>query len=80
MHQKWRRQTVSKNAILIDGEGQYAGRDKVRAMLSTGRILTAEDCGDHIYTRGDATEAYRTLSPAVTSVLRDVYFVGGTYS
>jgi hypothetical protein len=79
MHQNWRRQTLSKNAILIDGRGQYAGRDKAQAMKSTGRIAMAEDRGDHIYIRGDATAAYRTLSPEVTSVVRDVYFVHDSY-
>ena len=79
MHQNWRRQTRSKNAILIDGKGQYAGKDKAQAMQSTGRIETAEDRGDHVYIRGDATAAYRILSPQVTSVTREVYFVGGQY-
>lgn len=79
MHQNWRRQTVSKNAILIDGKGQYAGKDKVRAMGSAGRIVTAEDRGDHIFAQGDATAAYQSLTPEVTSVLRDVYFVNDSY-
>ncbi|MEM7488156.1 MAG: heparinase II/III family protein [Pseudomonadota bacterium] len=79
MHQDWRRQTHSKNAILIDGKGQYAGRDKVRAMGATGRITAAEDRGHHVFLQGDATEAYRSLSPQVTSVLRDVYFVNREY-
>lgn len=79
MHQAWRRQTLSKNAILIDGRGQYAGKDKTIAMQSTGQILTAEDHGDHIYIQGDATAAYRTMSPEVTKVLRDVYIVNREY-
>ena len=79
MHQKWRRQTRSKNAILINGNGQYAGKDKAQAMRSTGQILTAEEREDHIYIQGDATEAYRTLTPEVTKVLRDVYFVRDQY-
>ncbi len=79
MHQNWRRQTRSKNAILINGKGQYAGKDKAQAMRSTGEILTAEDRGDHVYIQGDATEAYRSLSPEVTKVLRDVYFVANRY-
>ncbi len=79
MHQQWRRQTRSKNAILINGNGQYASRDKAQAMRSTGRIVTAEDRSDHIYMQGDATEAYRTLTPDVTSVLRDIYFVHNQY-
>lgn len=79
MHQSWRRQTRSKNAILINGKGQYAGRDKPQAMRSTGRIEVAEDRGDHYYIRGDATAAYQTLSPEVSSVLRDIYFVNNEY-
>ncbi|SLN51961.1 Heparinase II/III-like protein [Pseudoruegeria aquimaris] len=79
MHQVWRRQTQSKNAILINGKGQYAGRDKAEAMRSTGRIEVAEDRGDHIYIKGDATAAYRTLSPEVTLATREVYFVNRQY-
>ncbi|WP_341367242.1 DUF4962 domain-containing protein [Yoonia sp. BS5-3] len=79
MHQNWRRKTVSKNGILINGEGQYSGKDKVQAMSSTGKINVAEDRGDHIFIQGDATAAYQTLSPQVSSVLRDVYFVANSY-
>ncbi len=79
MHQKWRRQTRSKNAILVGGKGQYADKDKARAMAATGRILAAEERGDHIYIKGDATEAYRSLSPVVTLAEREVYFVQNSY-
>ena len=79
MHQGWRRQTRSKNALLIDGQGQYAGKDKAQAMRSAGRLITAEKREDHIYIQADATQAYRMLSPHVTSVLRDVYFVNDSY-
>ena len=79
MHQGWRRQTRSKNAILINGKGQYADKDKARAMAATGRIITAEDRGEEIYIHGDATAAYRSLSPEVTSVSREVHFVHDSY-
>lgn len=79
MHQKWRRQTHSKNAILINGKGQYAGKDKVLAMQSAGQITAAEQRDTHIFIQGDATAAYQTLSPEVTSVKRDVYFVQNEY-
>lgn len=79
MHQDWRRQTRSKNAILINGKGQYAGKDKAQAMRSTGKIITAADHGDHIYIQGDATAAYQSLTPEVISVLRDIYFVNNQY-
>ncbi|AMY71012.1 DUF4962 domain-containing protein [Frigidibacter mobilis] len=79
MHKHWRRETRSKNAILIDGKGQYSGDNKAQAMAAAGRIVTAEDRGDHVFIRGDATAAYKLLSPAVTSVLRDVYVVNNEY-
>ena len=79
MHQNWRRQTRSKNAILIDGKGQYAGKDKALAMRSSGQIIEAVKHDDHIYIQGDATAAYQSLSPDVTKVLRDVYFVNNSY-
>lgn len=79
MHQQWRRQTRSKNAILIDGRGQYAGRDKAQAMRSCGRIITAVEHPDHVFVQGDATAAYQTLTPEVTSVIRDVYLVHDQY-
>ena len=79
MHQNWRRQTRSKNAILINGKGQYAGKDKAQAMRSTGQILHAVEKDDHIFIQGDAAAAYKTLSPEVTKVLRDVYFVNDSY-
>lgn len=79
MHREWRRQTRSKNAILINGKGQYAEKDKSRAMTASGRILAAEEHDDHIYIHGDATEAYRSLSPEVTRAGREIYFVRNSY-
>ncbi len=70
MHQNWRRQTRFGNAILLDGKGQYAGRDKARAMQSAGRIEGTGDRHDHGFIRGDTT-----LTPEVRRVARDVYFV-----
>ncbi len=79
MHQNWRRQTHSKNAILIDSKGQYAGKDKSVAMRSSGDIVSAVQRDDHIYIQGDATAAYQSLTPEVTKVLRDIYFVNNSY-
>jgi hypothetical protein len=79
MHQNWRRQTLSKNAILINGKGQYAGADKALAIRASGRIETAEERENHIYIRGDATDAYASLNPAVSRVLRETYFVEDSY-
>ncbi len=79
MHQDWRRQTRSKNAILIDGQGQYAGKDKARAMRATGQITKAEEREDHIFISGDATAAYRSLNDAVEAVTREIYFVRNAF-
>lgn len=79
MHRQWRRQTRSKNAILINGKGQYAEKDKSRAMRATGKILAAEEFADHSYIRGDATAAYQSLSPEVTLAEREIYFVKNSY-
>ncbi|NDR59276.1 DUF4962 domain-containing protein [Aliiruegeria sabulilitoris] len=79
MHRNWRRQTRSKNAILINGKGQYADRDKAMTARATGKLITAEERGDHFYIKGDATEAYKVLSPEVTKVEREVYFVHDSY-
>ncbi|WP_368188501.1 DUF4962 domain-containing protein [Aestuariibius sp. HNIBRBA575] len=79
MHQDWRKQTKSKNAILINGQGQYAGRDKAMQMQSVGTIKAAQQHDDHIYIKGDATPAYKLVSPEVTSVEREVYFVRDSY-
>jgi hypothetical protein len=79
MHRNWRRQTRSKNAILIDGQGQYAEMDKARAARAAGRIEAAEDRGNHVYIAGDATAAYAVLNADVTHVRREVYFVHDSY-
>lgn len=79
MHRNWRRQTRSKNAILINGKGQYAEKDKSKAMAATGRILAAEQREDHIFIKGDATPAYQSLSPEVTLAEREIYFVRNSY-
>ncbi len=79
MHRKWRRQTRSKNAILINGKGQYAEKDKSKAMAATGRIIAAENRDDHVFIHGDATAAYQSLSPEVTRAAREIYFVRNSY-
>lgn len=79
MHRNWRRQTRSKNAVLIDGKGQYADMDKALAARATGRILSAEDRGDHVYIAGDATAAYAVVNPKITDVRREVYFIHDQY-
>ena len=79
MHRNWRRQTRSKNAILINGKGQYAEKDKSKALGATGKIMAAEQREDHIYICGDATPAYQSLSPEVTHAEREIYFVRNSY-
>ncbi|MEL6609303.1 MAG: heparinase II/III family protein, partial [Pseudomonadota bacterium] len=79
MHRNWRRQTRSKNAILINGKGQYAEKDKAKALAANGRILAAEEREDHTYICGDATAAYQSLSPEVTRAEREIYFVRNSY-
>ncbi|MEO0830229.1 MAG: DUF4962 domain-containing protein, partial [Pseudomonadota bacterium] len=79
MHRNWRRQTRSKNGILINGKGQYAEKDKTKAMASSGRIVAAEQREDHIFIHGDATAAYQSMSPEVTRVEREIYFVRNDY-
>ncbi len=79
MHRNWRRQTRSKNAILINGKGQYAEKDKSKAMAANGRILAAEQREDHIFIHGDATAAYQSLSPEITRAEREIYFVRNSY-
>ncbi len=79
MHRQWRRQTQSKNALLINGKGQYAEKDKAKAMAATGKILAAEQHEDHIFIAGDATAAYQSLTPEVTRAEREIYFVRNSY-
>lgn len=79
MHLNWRRQTRSKNAILIDGLGQYAGRDKSLNLEAAGRVEDAWHRGGVGYARMDATAAYRIEVPYAKRVLRELYFVNGSY-
>lgn len=79
MHRNWRRQTRSKNAILINGKGQYAEKDKSKAMAASGRIIAAQQHDDHIFIHGDATPAYQSLSPEVSRAEREIYFVRNSY-
>ncbi|MBD2862658.1 DUF4962 domain-containing protein [Paenibacillus oceani] len=79
MHLQWRRQTRSKNVILIDGQGQYAGPDKVLNMAASGTVLEVCDTGDCSFVRSDATAAYRQLVPDLKSYVREIYFVGQSY-
>lgn len=76
-HQQWTWHTKSKNAILIDGEGQ-AVQDK----NATGRITRFELLPRAVWTTGDATVAYQTGQKEkgrVQRVTRDLVFVDSRY-
>jgi len=79
MHRDWRRQTRSKNAILIDGNGQYAGANKALAIKAKGEIMEAEEREDHVYIRADATPAHAIVNPSIQRYEREVYFVHDSY-
>jgi len=69
----------SANAILLDGKGQYADRDKSRTLQATGKLTRTEEHDDHILISADATMAYRSLNESVSKVERDVYFIHDSY-
>jgi hypothetical protein len=78
MHRNWRRQTRSKNALLIDGRGQYAGDDKAKQIQAHGRIVSATQRDDGVvHVRMDPTAAYRNDVPELTSYERDFYLLPG---
>ncbi|KHF41324.1 DUF4962 domain-containing protein [Halalkalibacter okhensis] len=79
MHMKWRRQTISKNTILIDGKGQYAEKDKFIGIKANGTIETVEDHDDYSYVRGDATNAYQQYVPYLKRYVRETYFINNSY-
>ncbi|MFF2482265.1 DUF4962 domain-containing protein [Paenibacillus sp. NPDC058071] len=82
MHMNWRRQTQSTNNLLIDGLGQYAGRNKVQCMEANGLVEEARylpeqgGCG---YARMNATAAYRMNVPYLENYTRELYFFNQSY-
>jgi hypothetical protein len=79
MHRNWRRQTKSKNVILIDGKGQYAGTDKVLNMAASGQIEAAELRKSGPYVRANATNAYQENVPYLRRYVRETYFFNNSY-
>lgn len=79
MHLNWRRQTRSTNCILIDGEGQYAGRNKVLNMKAVGKILDVHTKQNYAYVKSDATEAYLENVPYLKQFIRETYFINQSY-
>jgi len=75
-HDKWTRQTVSKNALLIDGVGQ-----KPQDKNATGDITRYEVLPRGVWTTGDATVAYQAnlKKGYVERVTRDLVFVDRRY-
>lgn len=79
MHVNWRRQTRSKNAVLIGGKGQYADKDKALARRAAGRIVSVDEQPGHIKIVGDATAAYQVANPLVQKAEREIHFVNDSY-
>jgi hypothetical protein len=75
-HEGWTRLTKSKNAILIDGEGQ-----KPKDKASVGRITRFDVSPRAVWTTGDATPAYALMQPKgrVRRVTRDFVFIDQRY-
>jgi hypothetical protein len=75
-HRGWTRQTISKNAVLIDGLGQ-----KPQSKAATGKITRFEPSDKMVWTTGDATKAYATMQPKgrVKKVTRDLAFIDQRY-
>lgn len=79
MHLEWRRKTHSKNALLVDGGGQYSGEDGARRLGASGQLDLICDSPQHMRLRADLTRAYSTENPIITSCSRDYHFVEGRY-
>jgi hypothetical protein len=78
MHRRWRKRTISKNAILIDGQGQFDGDDKAQQIRASGRVREARTLEDGtIFVSMEATEAYRCNVPALQNYRRDYYLFPG---
>ena len=75
-HKEWTWQTKSKNAVLIDGQGQEQ-QDKD----ATGEITRFEVGDRFAWTTGDALVAYQTMQPKgrLQRVTRDVVFIDRRY-
>lgn len=75
-HKAYTQQTLSKNAILIDGKGQ-----KPQVKNAPGKVLGMEVGDRFVWAAGDASEAYNTLQekPIVEEARRDVVMVDKRY-
>jgi len=94
MHVKWRRQTISKNAILIDGIGQFAdlrkktkadelngsGKSSFQALIdANGFIEDVQEKNGNVYIRGNAARAYQPVVDSVKKYLRHVFFINQNF-
>lgn len=79
MHLNWRRQTKSKNAILIDGMGQFADMNKALNIAAKGEVEEAFRHKSVSYTRMNPTQAYMEHVPYLKQYKREIYFVQNTY-
>ncbi|QJD83864.1 DUF4962 domain-containing protein [Cohnella herbarum] len=80
MHRNWRRQTISKNVLLIDGQGQYAGTDKVKCKEASGCVEEASSRPGLAYVRMDATPAYRENAPQLKRYVREIHWLDDSYA
>lgn len=79
MHANWRRQTRSTNSILIDGQGQYAGTNKVLCKEASGVVEEVRSGAECCYSRSDATAAYKEHVPYLKRYKREIYFFDQSY-
>lgn len=79
MNKHYRRLTESKNAILIDGHGQYAGADKILNKEASGEIEEVKEGEGYAYVKADATNAYKANVPYLQKYIRETYFVNNRY-
>ncbi|MDO5402743.1 MAG: DUF4962 domain-containing protein [Eubacteriales bacterium] len=79
MHRDWRRQTKSHNAVLINGQGQYAGMDKALQFAAKGRVCEVTENDQYVYIKEDAAEAYKENVPDIKTCEREIYFVQDSY-
>ena len=90
MHLHWRRQTKSKNAVLVGGTGQFADLQKTtkaeemngsaksqfdRLIAAKGQIEACENREDAVYLCGDAAAAFAGTVPGLKKNKRHVLFV-----
>ena len=76
-HEKWTRQSVSKNVVLLDGVGQ-----KPKSKDAVAKITRFEPAARTVWTTGDATPAYQAVQKEkgrVRRVTRDLVFVDRRY-